>query len=139
MNYLTRAVQALPYYTPKHITKYIMKENIVKVRKDHTCDYCHEIIKKGELADNHRGRLPVYNEDNVQVGIEYFNIYYHHSIGICHKKTGEIITTHDSPPIPIRDHDWSAIRKNYDIGDNIGYGKTEQEAIQDLLCKEDLS
>lgn len=45
----------------------------------------------------------------------------------------KIVTTFNYPPIPIRNYDWSAIREHYDEGDPIGYGTTEQEAIQDLL------
>ena len=48
----------------------------------------------------------------------------------------KIITIHERPPIPIRDYDWSAIREDYDEGDLIGYGKTEQDAINDLVIKE---
>jgi len=50
----------------------------------------------------------------------------------------EIITEFIYPPIPIRDYDWSAITNDYDEGDPIGYGRTEQEAIEDLktLIKE---
>ena len=39
----------------------------------------------------------------------------------------KIITSYDYPPIPIRNHDWSAIRESYDEGDLIGYGKTNQK------------
>ena len=45
----------------------------------------------------------------------------------------KIITKHEYPPIPIRDYDWSAIRECYEPGDPIGHGKTEQDAIDDLL------
>jgi len=39
------------------------------------------------------------------------------------------------PPIPDRNHDWSAIDDNtYDgPGSPMGWGATEQEAIEDLL------
>lgn len=39
------------------------------------------------------------------------------------------------PPIPIRNFDWQAVDDNtYDgPGSPIGHGKTEQEAIDDLL------
>lgn len=47
-----------------------------------------------------------------------------------------IITSYDYPPIPTRDYDWSAIREGYDEGDLIGYGKTEQDAINDLVRQE---
>lgn len=48
----------------------------------------------------------------------------------------KIITIQYCPPIPVRDYDWAAIREEYDKGDLIGYGKTEQDAIDDLLEKE---
>jgi hypothetical protein len=48
----------------------------------------------------------------------------------------KIITSHEYPPIPIRCYDWSAIREDYDAGDLIGYGRTEQEAINDLKQQE---
>ena len=48
----------------------------------------------------------------------------------------KIITSYDYPPIPDRKYDWSAIRESYDEGDLIGYGRTEQEAINDLISQE---
>jgi len=48
----------------------------------------------------------------------------------------KITTSHDCPPIPVRDYDWSASREDWDEGDLIGYGRTEQEAIDDLLERE---
>jgi hypothetical protein len=48
----------------------------------------------------------------------------------------KIITNYEYPPIPIRDYDWSAIRENYEPGDIIGTGRTEQDAIDDLVCQE---
>jgi hypothetical protein len=44
----------------------------------------------------------------------------------------KIVTSHDYPPIPSRNYDWSARYDNYDGGDPIGYGRTEAEAIADL-------
>lgn len=45
-----------------------------------------------------------------------------------------IKTTYEYPPIPIRDMDWSAIDKDtYDEGAPIGRGRTEAEAIIDLI------
>ena len=47
----------------------------------------------------------------------------------------KIITTYHCPPIPDRNYDWSAMREE-DIGEekrgHVGWGKTEQEAIDDL-------
>ena len=44
----------------------------------------------------------------------------------------KIVTTYECPPIPLRNYDWSAIREDYEAGDPIGCGKTEQDAINDL-------
>jgi hypothetical protein len=44
-----------------------------------------------------------------------------------------IVTTHSPKPIPDRRFDWEAASYNYDIGDPIGFGATESEAIADLL------
>ncbi len=49
----------------------------------------------------------------------------------------DIITRYDPPPIPLRQFDWSACRDNYEPGGPLGYGKTEQEAIKDLLQQEE--
>jgi hypothetical protein len=40
-------------------------------------------------------------------------------------------------PIPTNACDWSAYRDGYEPGDSIGYGATEEEAIQDLLEQEE--
>ena len=49
----------------------------------------------------------------------------------------KIITSYDCPPVPVRDYDWSAVREGYEEGNCIGYGMTEQEAIDDLLEQEE--
>lgn len=43
-----------------------------------------------------------------------------------------IRTQHIYPPIPDRRFDWSAVTDDYEPGQPIGYGRTEQEAIADL-------
>ncbi len=54
-----------------------------------------------------------------------------------------IVTHFVYPPIPDRRFDWSAVRDGYDGGDDecagdpIGWGRTEQEAIEDLLREEE--
>jgi hypothetical protein len=48
----------------------------------------------------------------------------------------KIITSHNYPPIPIRDYDWSAIREDYDQGDLVGHGTTEEAAIDFLIIQE---
>jgi hypothetical protein len=47
----------------------------------------------------------------------------------------KIRTEHVFPPIPVRQFDWSAVDDDtYDgHGSPIGYGRTEQEAVADLL------
>ena len=45
----------------------------------------------------------------------------------------KIITRHIYPPIPSRDYDWEATREDYDEGDLIGYGRTMEEAVNDLI------
>lgn len=45
----------------------------------------------------------------------------------------DIVTTYICPPIPTRAFDWTATQDGYEPGDPIGYGRTQQEAIDDLL------
>ena len=54
----------------------------------------------------------------------------------------KIHTTHEYPPIPVRDMDWSAVTDDYEAESDsegswsthpVGRGATEQEAINDLL------
>lgn len=47
----------------------------------------------------------------------------------------KISTSHDYPPIPLRDFDWSAVDDaTYDgEGCQIGHGRAEAEAIADLM------
>lgn len=49
---------------------------------------------------------------------------------------GKIITNNVYPPIPMRCFDWSAVREDYEEGDIVGCGETEQAAIDDLLLQE---
>jgi len=48
----------------------------------------------------------------------------------------KIITDHIRPPIPDNRFDWMAVREHFDEGDLVGYGATEQEAINDLKQQE---
>jgi hypothetical protein len=45
----------------------------------------------------------------------------------------QIITSFVYPPIPVRDFDWTATLDGYEPGELVGTGKTEKEAIDDLL------
>jgi hypothetical protein len=57
----------------------------------------------------------------------------------------KIETYYECPPIPIRSHDWSAWQdgaegpewdgEGYIGGDPVGFGSTEEAAIEDLLEK----
>jgi hypothetical protein len=50
----------------------------------------------------------------------------------------KIVTHYDPKPIPMRQFDWTAVTDNYDGAPDssnrhqVGYGRTEQEAIDDL-------
>lgn len=46
-----------------------------------------------------------------------------------------IRTDYWAKPIPQRQFDWEAVTDNYEPGQPIGYGRTEQEAIDDLREK----
>lgn len=55
----------------------------------------------------------------------------------------KIITDYDPKPSPFRDYDWCAYRDGYEgpdsdgvPGDPIGWGRTEQEAIDELHERE---
>lgn len=48
-----------------------------------------------------------------------------------------IITNFVYPPIPDRQFDYSAVRYGYEPGCPIGWGRTEEEAIADLLMLEE--
>ena len=45
----------------------------------------------------------------------------------------KVVTKYDPPPIPIRTFDWSATFEDYDLGDPTGFGRTEEEALADLM------
>jgi hypothetical protein len=44
----------------------------------------------------------------------------------------KVKTAYDPPPIPTRNHDWSATFEDYDLGDPIGWGPTEKDALMDF-------
>jgi len=45
----------------------------------------------------------------------------------------KIDTRYDPKPGPSQKFDWEATFEGYDEGDPVGYGATEQEAVQALL------
>ncbi|HEY6564210.1 MAG TPA: hypothetical protein VIY86_06915 [Pirellulaceae bacterium] len=45
----------------------------------------------------------------------------------------KVSTTYWAKPIPIRQFDWEATFADYDLGDPIGFGRTEEEALADLM------
>ena len=48
----------------------------------------------------------------------------------------KIVTDYWPKPIPLRYFDWAATRDGWDLGEPIGYGATEQAAIDDLKAQE---
>jgi len=58
-----------------------------------------------------------------------------HGFSSCysHGKRASIITVYDYPPIPVRQFDWSAVREGYEPGMPIGRGRTEAEAVAELI------
>ena len=49
----------------------------------------------------------------------------------------KIVTEYVHPPIPYRNNDWRATREGDDEDYIVGWGSTEQDAIDDLLDRED--
>lgn len=47
--------------------------------------------------------------------------------------SSKIITNYILPPIPIRQFDWCAYFEDQDESSRCGYGRTKEEAIDDLL------
>jgi hypothetical protein len=47
--------------------------------------------------------------------------------------SARIVTHFVHPSIPDRNFDWSAVRDGYEPGDLVGWGRTEQAAIGDLI------
>ncbi len=79
-------------YDWRYIEDFELPEPI-KVRKDHKCDNCNVIIKKGELAIYQEGRSPTYSEgdyqEDIQTGIYYWKSYIHEDSSICDKANKE--------------------------------------------------
>lgn len=48
----------------------------------------------------------------------------------------DITTTHVRPPVPTTAFDWQATRQGAEPGDLVGFGPTEQAAINDLIEQE---
>ena len=49
--------------------------------------------------------------------------------------TPKIRTEYRPKPIPVRQFDWTATTADYDLGHPVGYGRTEAEAINDLIMQ----
>lgn len=50
-----------------------------------------------------------------------------------------IITNHWLKPIPDRQFDWEATYDDYDFGGPIGFGRTEADAVLDLIAPDMLA
>ena len=53
------------------------------------------------------------------------------------KQCPQIKTSHVYPPIPIRDFDWAAWWDGCEEDGQYGYGKTEGDAVADLIASYD--
>lgn len=51
------------------------------------------------------------------------------------RRPRKILTKYEPPPIPLRQFDWSATFEDYDLASPIGHGRTEQDAIDDLVLQ----
>lgn len=49
-----------------------------------------------------------------------------------------IVTQCICPPIPIRQFDWCAYHEGEEESGHYGYGRTEQEAIDDLMMLDEI-
>ena len=52
--------------------------------------------------------------------------------------TLKIVTYNVAPPIPCREYDWCAYRDGTEEDGIIGWGKTEVDAVIDLIQKEEM-
>lgn len=59
------------------------------------------------------------------------------AIELHEAERGKLHTTFVYPPIPIRTMDWCAYRDGTEETGRCGWGRTEDEAIADLLMLED--
>jgi len=55
---------------------------------------------------------------------------------LTERRGQKLVTIHEYPPIPVRDHDWRALFEgdDEDVGRH-GWGRTEDEAIVDLVTR----
>jgi len=60
-------------------------KKIVKIRKPRKCPFCEGMMNVGEMAAYYEERYPKYNDDDIQIGIEYFKGWYHANIDMCEK------------------------------------------------------
>lgn len=54
-----------------------MTEKVVKARKVYTCIVCEGNIQKGEKYIHLKDRCPKYDDNDIQIGIEYHEYRYH--------------------------------------------------------------
>lgn len=54
-----------------------MKERKIKAAKNHTCDRCNGVIRKGNLHKIIEGKEPVLDENDDQTGIWYYRFRAH--------------------------------------------------------------
>lgn len=49
-------------------------DKIIKCRNPKQSDCCGRIIEKGEMYNKFTLRIPKFNSDNIQIGVEYFKM-----------------------------------------------------------------
>ena len=62
-------------------------EKTVTARKDYTCSYCGELIKKGTKHTFEKGRGGRYDKDDNQCGVEYYSCRF--CIPLCDEQIDE--------------------------------------------------
>ena len=55
----------------------IPKFRTIKTRKEHICIGCNNPIIKGSICQFMAFRQPIFNTDDIQIGIKYIKIWHH--------------------------------------------------------------
>lgn len=60
-----------------------MAEFIRKASKEYICSYCYLFIIKGSLYKDIKCKVPRFNDNDKQIGIEYINQKIHNDLDYC--------------------------------------------------------
>jgi hypothetical protein len=58
-----------------------------------------------------------------------------HQVTLADGSVKVVHTSHECPPIPVRNYDWAAYGDDYEPGYPVGRGPTEQQAIFDYVMQ----